>query len=221
MKRFALLLPVTLAVVGALALKFVFAATPGESDLAFPTLPAESAELKVAYFAGGCFWCMQYAFDPVPGVRQTFAGYSGGPEERPTYSQVSSGRTGHAESVAVFYDPRETSYEKLLDAFWHNIDPTVTDRQFADVGSQYRAAIFYRTDEEKRLAEASRNALAATGKFDRPVVTAIVPAQPFYPAEVYHQEYYRKHPMEFHAYHEGSGRASYLRQKWGGGAASH
>ncbi len=213
MKRF----PRFLAVVAVIAvyLARVQGGSAGSGDATFPTLPAESADLRVAYFAGGCFWCMQYAFDPVPGVRQTFAGYIGGSEKRPTYRQVSSGRTGHAESVAVFYDPKETSYPKLLDVFWRNVDPTVTDRQFADVGTQYRATVFYRTGEEKRSAEASREALAKSGKFDRPIVTPIVPAADFYAAETYHQQYYQKHPEEFHAYHEGSGRAPYLRQRWG------
>lgn len=216
MKPFSILLT---AVALAFALGFhpagIQAESEGGKDVGFPTLPAESADLKAAYFAGGCFWCMQFAFDPVPGVRQTFAGYSGGKEERPTYGQVSSGRTGHAESVAVFYDPKETTYEKLLDVFWRNIDPTAANRQFADAGTQYRAAIFYRTEEEKRLAEASRDALAKSGKFNQPIVTLIVPAAPFYPAETYHQQYYRKNPEEFHSYHEGSGRAPFLRQQWG------
>lgn len=177
---------------------------PGKAD----------AGLKVATFAGGCFWCMQYAFDPVKGVRKTVAGYTGGPEKDPTYEQVSAGRTGHAESVEVYYDPAEVSYEKLLEVFWANIDPTQQNGQFADHGKQYRSVIFTRGDEQQRLAEASKAALARSGEFaGKPIATAIAPVGAFYPAEEYHQEYYRKNPAEFHAYHVGSGRAGYVAQR--------
>lgn len=187
-----------------------------------PGLPAARAQdpkpaenLQVATFAGGCFWCMQYAFDRTPGVRRTVVGYTGGKQDKPDYETVSSGTTGHAEAIEVFYDPAQTSYEKLLDVFWRNIDPTAKDRQFADRGTQYRTAIFYHNAEEKRLAESTRDALAKSGKFDRPIATEISPASLFYAAEDYHQAYYLKKPDRFHAYEEGSGRAPYLRRTWG------
>ena len=171
--------------------------------------------LKVATFAGGCFWCMQYAFDRAPGVKRTVVGYTGGRQDKPDYETVSSGTTGHAEAIEVFYNPTETSYEKLLDVFWRNIDPTTKNQQFADRGTQYRTAIYYHNDEEKRLAETTRDALAKSGKFDRPIVTEITPAGLFFAGEDYHQGYYQKKPERFHAYEEGSGRAPYLRRTWG------
>ena len=174
-----------------------------------------AANLKTATFAGGCFWCMQYAFDRAPGVKKTVVGYTGGKQDKPDYETVSSGSTGHAEAIEVFYDPAETSYEKLLDVFWRNIDPTTKNQQFADRGTQYRTAIYYHDDEEKRLAEASRDALAKSGKFDRPIVTEITRAGLFFAGEDYHQGYYQKKPERFHAYEEGSGRAPYLRRTWG------
>ena len=172
---------------------------------------------EAAFFAGGCFWCMQYAFDRAPGVRKTLVGYTGGKQakEKPTYEDVSSGDTGHAEAIEVVYDPKATTYEKLLDVFWHNVDPTAVDRQFADRGTQYRTAIFYRNDTEKHAAEASRDALAKSGKFDKPIATQIVPAAEFFPAEEHHQEYYKKQPDHFKAYEYGSGRVRYLAGKWG------
>ena len=171
--------------------------------------------LKTATFAGGCFWCMQYAFDRAPGVKKTVVGYTGGKLAKPDYESVSSGTTGHAEAIEVFYNPAETSYEKLLDVFWRNIDPTTKNQQFADRGTQYRTAIYYHDDEEKRLAEASRDALAKSGKFDRPIVTEITRAGLFFAGEDYHQGYYQKKPERFQAYEEGSGRAPYLRRTWG------
>jgi methionine-S-sulfoxide reductase len=174
-----------------------------------------SDQTETATFAGGCFWCMQPAFDKLPGVRSTTVGYTGGTVEQPTYEQVSSGTTGHAESIQVIYDPSRVSYEKLLDAFWRNIDPTARDRQFADVGPQYRAAIFYHTEEQRRLAEASKQRLAASGTFDRPIVTQILSASTFYPAEEYHQQYYKKHPIHYKLYRVGSGRDRFLKATWG------
>ena len=138
-----------------------------------PARPA--AELQPAFFAGGCFWCMQYAFDRVKGVKKTVVGYTGGKVAAPSYEDVSSGETGHAESIEVLYDPKEVTYPQLLDVFWHNIDPTTVNRQFADAGTQYRTAIFYRNDEEKKAAEDSKAALAKTGKYDKPIVTAARP----------------------------------------------
>jgi len=175
----------------------------------------ETAGREVATFAGGCFWCMEPPFDELLGVESTTSGYTGGKEEDPTYEQVSSGATGHAEAVWVVYDPRKVSYEKLLDVFWRNIDPTAVDRQFVDVGRQYRSAIFYHDDQQKRLAETSRDRLAASGRFKGPIVTEIVPAGPFYPAEEYHQDYYRKNPIRYQWYRWGSGRDQFLEKVWG------
>jgi len=174
-----------------------------------------AAPTQTAIFAGGCFWCMQEAFDKVPGVVSTTVGYTGGHVANPTYRQVSAGGTGHAESIRVTYDPDKTSYEKLLDAFWHNIDPTVKDRQFCDRGHQYRSAIFYENAEQERLAEASEKKIEGSGRFKGPLYTEIVPASTFYPAEDYHQEYYRKNPVRYTYYHWACGRAARLKQLWG------
>ena len=168
-----------------------------------------------AYFAGGCFWCMQYAFDKVPGVSKTVVGYSGGSVAAPEYEEVSTGSTGHAEAVEVQYDPAKVTYAQLLDVFWKNIDPTQENRQFADRGTQYRTAVFYRDDAEKQAAEASKDALGKTGKYSKPIVTEITKAGAFYPAEEYHQGYYRKNPERFQRYEVGSGRAGYIKKMWG------
>ncbi len=175
-----------------------------------PTPPAATAT-----FAGGCFWCMQYAFDRAPGVKKTIVGYTGGTKANPGYEEVSSGETGHAESIDVIYDPTQTTYDKLLDVFWKNIDPTAVNRQFADAGTQYRTAIFYHNEAEKKAAEASKAALQKSGKFDKPIATQIVAASTFYPAEEYHQEYYKKNPDHFQAYEFGSGRVGFLKRTWG------
>ena len=180
-----------------------------------------AAQIQSAYFAGGCFWCMQYAFDRVKGVKKTVVGYTGGKAPAPDYEEVSSGATGHAESIEVQYDPTEVTYPQLLEAFWHNIDPTAVNRQFADAGTQYRSAIFYRNDEEKKAAEDSKAALGKSGKFDKPIATQIVPASQFFPAEDYHQEYYKKNPAHFQAYEVGSGRAGYIKRTWGGDDAKN
>ena len=171
--------------------------------------------LKSAIFAGGCFWCMQPPFDHAKGVMKTIVGYSGGTEPNPTYQQVSSEKTGHRESIEVTYDPEQITYDQLLDIYWRNINPTQADGQFADIGSSYRAAIFYAHDDEKKLAEASKERLAKSGKFQKPIVTEILPAMKFYPAEEYHQKYYLKNPVAFEAYHVGSGRVGYLERIWG------
>ena len=207
MKRFALLL---LALLGALACSRGQAPSPSAS----PAAP----ELQAAYFAGGCFWCMQYAFDRVKGVKKTIVGYTGGKVASPSYEDVSSGTTGHAESIEVLFDPAEVSYAKLLDTFWMNIDPTTVDREFADEGTQYRTVIFYQSDAQKQAALASRSALAKSGKFKDPIATQIVPVGNFYPAEDYHQEYYKKNPAHFNAYEVGSGRAGYIERTWGAAA---
>ena len=178
-------------------------------------MPAATPSTETATFAGGCFWCMEPPFEQLPGVRSVASGYTGGIEERPTYEQVSSGATGHCEAVQVVYDPSVTTYAQLLEAFWRNIDPTATDRQFADVGRHYRTAIFYHTDEQRRLAEASKAQLAASGRFREPIVTAIQPAGAFYPAEDGHQGYAKKHPLRYSIYKIGSGRESFVTRVWG------
>ena len=169
----------------------------------------------VATFAGGCFWCVESAFDDFRGVYSAVSGFAGGEEVDPTYDQVASGRTGHAEVVRITYDPTEVSYRDLLRVFWRQIDPTDAGGQFADRGRQYRTAIFYHDEEQRRLAEASKHDLAASGKFDAPIVTEIVPAGPFYPAEAYHQDFHKKNPDRYKSYYRGSGREGYLDRVWG------
>lgn len=171
--------------------------------------------LKVATFAGGCFWCMQPPFDKIEGVVSTTPGYTGGHQKDPNYKQVSAGVTGHAEAVQVLYDPQKVSYARLLEVFWHNIDPTVENRQFCDVGSQYRTAIFYHNEEQKRLAEESKAALEKSNPFKGPIVTMIVPASTFYEAEAYHHDYYKKNPLRYKFYRSTCGRDQRLKELWG------
>jgi peptide-methionine (S)-S-oxide reductase len=180
-----------------------------------PVNTTGSARYGKATFAGGCFWCMEAPFDKLKGVISVTVGYTGGHQANPTYEEVSSGRTGHAESVEIVYDPSQISYEALLDVFWHNIDPTTKDREFVDVGNQYRTAIFYHGEEQKRLAEESKRKLDASGKFGKPIVTEIVPAGKFYPAEDYHQHYYKKSATRYKFYRFNSGRDQYLDRIWG------
>ena len=168
-----------------------------------------------ATFAGGCFWCMEPPFDKLDGVISTTSGYCGGKEKNPTYKQVSAGETGHAEAVEILYDPSRISYAELLDVFWRNIDPTQEDGQFADTGAQYRTAIFYHNEEQRRLAETSKTELENNGRFNKKIVTEIVPVTIFYRAEEYHQDYYKKNPLRYKLYRYGSGRDSYLVRKWG------
>lgn len=179
-----------------------------------PALWAADAQRTIATFAGGCFWCMEQAFDGIDGVLSTRSGYIGGRTTNPTYETVSSGTTGHAEAVQVVYDPRKLDYESLLLTFWHNIDPTARDRQFCDFGSQYRSAIFYHDEAQQRLAQQSKTALE-TKRFDRPLETQIVPAGTFYPAEEYHQGYYLKNPVRYRVYRYNCGRDAVLRRLWG------
>ncbi len=178
-------------------------------------LPAAPPGSAVATFAGGCFWCMEQPFDKIDGVLATTAGYTGGMRTNPTYEEVSSGRTGHTEAVQVLFDPKKVSYEKLLDVFWHNIDPSVKDRQFCDVGNQYRSAIFVHDDAQRRLAEASKAALEKSKPFKASIVTPIVPAAEFWPAEEYHQDYYLKNPVRYTYYRTGCGRDARLKELWG------
>ena len=172
------------------------------------------AETKTAIFAGGCFWCIQPAFDKATGVIKTVVGYCGGTEPNPTYELVSSEKTGYRESIQITYDPAKISYDQLLDIYWRQIDPTQADGQFTDIGPSYRAAIFYGNDDEKRIAEASKQKLARAGKFSKPIVTEILPAMKFYPAEAYHQKYYQQNPEHFEAFEEGSGRVSFKKKTW-------
>lgn len=174
-----------------------------------------TSSVAKATFAGGCFWCMEAAFDKVAGVEAVISGYTGGFRKNPTYEEVSSGTTGHAESVEILYNPSKISYAKLLDIFWHNIDPTVKDRQFCDVGTQYRSAIFYHTEDQKRLAEASKKALDASKRFQGPIYTEIVPATEFYRAEEYHQKYHEKNPLRYDFYRFNCGRDKRLKVLWG------
>ncbi len=169
---------------------------------------------KAAIFAGGCFWCIQPAFDKAKGVIKTVVGYSGGTETNPTYELVTSEKTRYRESIEITYDPAKISYDQLLDIYWRQIDPTQADGQFSDIGSSYRAAIFYGNDDEKKVAEASKDKLARSGKFDKPIVTEILPAMKFYPAEAYHQKYYQQNPEHFEAFEKGSGRVSFQKQIW-------
>jgi methionine-S-sulfoxide reductase len=179
--------------------------------------PAEESPVgtKTAVFAGGCFWCIQPAFDKAPGVIKTTVGYCGGTEPNPTYELVGSEKTKYRESIQIVYDPAKISYDQLLDIYWKQIDPTQSDGQFTDIGPSYRAAIFYASDEEKKSAEASKQKLTNSGKFKKPIVTEILPAMKFYPAEDYHQKYYQQNPEHFEAFEHGSGRVSFQKRNWG------
>ncbi|MGM8935056.1 peptide-methionine (S)-S-oxide reductase MsrA [Pseudomonas neustonica] len=170
---------------------------------------------EMAVFAGGCFWCTESDFDKVPGVVETISGYTGGSSETAHYNQVSSGDTGHIESVAVFYDPSKTSYAKLVEAFWPTIDPVTANAQFCDSGPQYRSAIYYADEQQQALLEASRQKLADSGRFDDPIVTEILPRKPFYAAEDYHQDYYHKNPLRYNFYRTTCGRDARLEELWG------
>ncbi len=172
-------------------------------------------ELEKATFAGGCFWCTQQPFDELKGVVSTVVGYTGGNKENPTYEEVCSGTTGHAEAIEVQFDTTQVTYSKLLDVFWKNINPTTPNKQFADVGSQYRTSIFYNSEEQKQIAESSKEEMNRSGVFDKPIVTEISPASTFYKAEEYHQKYSEKYPGRYERYKSGSGRERYLKEKWG------
>ena len=180
-----------------------------------PIMKAETKNLKTATFAGGCFWCVESDFEKVDGVIEAISGYTGGAEPDPTYKEVSAGGTGHAEAVQVRYDPAKITYAELLDVFWRHVDPTDAGGQFVDRGSQYRTAIFYHDEEQKRIAEESKAALEKSGRFSRPIVTEIVPLDEFYSAEEYHQDYYDKNPIRYKFYRRGSGRDQFLNSTWG------
>jgi methionine-S-sulfoxide reductase len=189
-------------------------ATFAPADTSQAAEPAPSAT-RTAIFAGGCFWCMQPAFDHAKGVVKTVVGYAGGSEADANYKKVSAHQTQHREVIEVTYDPAQISYDQLLDIFWRQINPTQANGQFHDIGLSYQAAIYYENDGEKRAAEASRERLGKSGKFEKPIVTEILPAMKFYPAEDYHQKYYLKNPAEYEAYHVGSGRVRFLEKIWG------
>ena len=199
---------------GVALLSCLFVGTALSMD-AEATMHATPAQRETATFAGGCFWCMEPPFEQLPGVVSVTSGYTGGTKANPTYEEVCAGTTGHAESVQVVYDPSIITYEQLLEVFWRQIDPTTPNRQFADVGTQYRTAIFYHTDAQQRLAAASKATLQHSGKFAGPLVTEIVPASTFYPAEESHQDYYKKRPFRYQLYRMGSGRDAYLKKVWG------
>lgn len=191
---------------------FIFAAL----IIIFSTGAAMSAiKYETATFAGGCFWCMEPPFEQLEGVTDVVSGYTGGKVENPTYEDVSGGFTGHFEAIRVTYDPAVISYETLLETFWRNVDPVDRGGQFADQGPQYRTAIFYHDKEQRQLAEKSKKALGDSGKFDRPIATQVLPAAKFYPAEDYHQDYYKKNPAHYGRYKVGSGRAGYINKTWG------
>lgn len=201
------------------SIRFVLAASVcwlGLTGAAFASEgpPAGNAGLATATFAGGCFWCMEPPFDGLPGVVSTTSGYTGGDKENPTYEEVSAGGTGHAEAVEIRYDPTRIDYSRLLEVFWRNIDPVDAQGQFCDRGNQYRSAIFYHDEEQRRLAEESKAALVKSGRFQQPVVTQIVPAGKFYPAEEYHQDYYRKNPVRYKFYRFRCGRDQRLQDIW-------
>jgi peptide-methionine (S)-S-oxide reductase len=179
---------------------------------------AESPGVAKATFAGGCFWCMEQPFDELPGVLETLSGYTGGHKVNPAYEDVSAGGTGHVEAVQISYDPSRIGYARLLEVFWHNIDPTAKDRQFCDAGRQYRSAIFVHDQEQRRMAEQSRLALTQSGRFPEPISTEIVTASRFYPAEDYHQNYYRENPIRYHYYRFSCGRDQRLEELWGASA---
>lgn len=185
------------------------------SILTLPVLAAEMETKGRAILAGGCFWCVESGLEKLDGVKEVVSGYTGGEEMNPTYQDVSSGKTGHTEAVEVSFDPHIISYEDLLSAFWMIMDPTDAGGQFVDRGSQYRSGIFYLNEEQKIIAEKSKQQLAETGPFHKPIVTEISPAGTFYPAEDYHQDYYAKNPLRYYFYTNGSGRKEFTEKYWG------
>jgi peptide-methionine (S)-S-oxide reductase len=192
----------------------LLAASVCHAEAAPPPAKPPSAQLATAIFAGGCFWCIESDFEKLAGVTEAESGYTGGHLANPTYEQVSHGGTGHAEAVRVLFDPSKVSYEQLLDYFWHHIDPTVKDQQFCDAGHQYRSAIFYLNESQKKTAESSKAALERSGRFAH-IYTEIVPATAFYLAEEYHQGYYKKNPIRYNYYRHSCGRDARVSKVWG------
>jgi peptide-methionine (S)-S-oxide reductase len=197
---------------------FIAALLPA-SGFAGPTSPPKAGRSR-ATFAGGCFWCMEQPFERLPGVISVVSGYTGGREKDPTYNQVSSGGTGHVEAVEIIYDPKAVTYEQLLEVFWHNVDPTTAAGQFCDIGAQYRTAIFVHDDAQRRQAEASKLRIETDKPFKGPVLTEVLSAAPFYEAEDYHQDYYRRNPIRYRIYRANCGRDRRLKDLWGD-AAGH
>jgi peptide-methionine (S)-S-oxide reductase len=179
------------------------------------TAPAKPAAAATAIFAGGCFWCIEADFEKLPGVIAAESGYTAGKTVNPTYEEVSAGGTGHTEAIRVSYDPAKVSYQQLVDYFWHHIDPTVKDRQFCDIGSQYRSGIYWQNEAERKIVEASRDALLKSGKLKQ-IHTELAAASVFYPAEEYHQDYYKKNPIRYAYYRSGCGRDARVKEIWGG-----
>jgi peptide-methionine (S)-S-oxide reductase len=211
-RRFAAML---LIAVGGAAL------AQGSTPTAPAQAPAAAAGTQKAVFAGGCFWCVEADFDKVDGVLSTTSGYTGGNVANPTYEQVSAKHTGHAEAVEIVFDPKKVSYEKLVEHFWHTIDPTTKDRQFCDAGSPYRTAIFAQDAAQLRIAQASKAALEKSKPFKEPIVTEVVMGGPFYAAEDYHQDYYKKNPVRYNYYRLSCGRDARIKELWGSLAPSH
>jgi len=191
--------------------KFIF----GWMVIIMATTPVAANEIEKATFAAGCFWCMEHPFDEIKGVISTTSGYTSGHQENPTYQQVSAGGTGHTEAVQVLFDPNIVSYAQLLDVYWRNSDPTTANRQFCDVGSQYRPGIFFHSNEQRRLAEASKQKIEQNKSFHEDVITEITAASRFWPAEEYHQNYYLKNPVRYKFYRYNCGRQQRLDQLWG------
>ncbi len=200
--------------IGCVLLGFQNSKVPQQNEQVRTGKEYNQDNLKRATFAGGCFWCTESDYEKIPGVIEAISGYTGGPEKTPTYNQVSSGTTGHAEAVQVIYDPTVVSYDQLLDAYWRHVNPTDADGQFVDRGSQYRSAIFYHNDNQRLLAEQSKEKLAQSGRFDKPIVTKIVKLDQFYPAEEYHQDYHKKNPLRYKFYRAGSGRDQFIKRVW-------
>jgi len=199
----------------------VFQPAPGVIAAEENAPPVDTTGLERAYFAGGCFWCTESDFESVDGVVDAISGYAGGHVDNPTYEQVSAGGTGHAESIEVLYDPAKVTYEELLDVFWHSVDPTDAGGQFCDRGSSYRTAIFAADDAQLEAAQASKAALEKTKPFDAPIVTEITRLEHFWPAEGYHQDFYKKNPLRYKFYRSGCGRDARVKKLWGDQAFSH
>ena len=197
---------------------FGFQKSNEKQDEKSPLMKSESKNYKIATFAGGCFWCVESDFEKVDGVIEAISGYAGGHQENPTYKEVSAGGTGHTEAVQIRYDPDKITYKELLDVLWRHMDPTDASGHFVDRGSQYRPAIFYHDEQQKRIAEESKAELEKSGRFTKPIATEIVPLTKFYTAEDYHQDYYSKNPLRYKMYRYGSGRDQFLKRTWGAGA---
>lgn len=200
-------------VLGLLLITMLLVTIPATADDVDKT--ADGRPLAKATFAGGCFWCMEPPFDKLEGVISTTSGYTGGHKKNPTYKEVSAGGTGHTESVHIIYDPAKITYTRLLEVFWHNIDPITPNGQFCDMGSQYRTAIFYHDETQKQLAEESKKGLEESKRFKNPIVTEITSVSEFYPAEEYHQNYYQKNPVRYKYYRYNCGRDQRLQELWG------